>query len=219
MHKIIKSLANTTFEIDKKLFKEVEGLNSFFEDVMDRIEQRRDINPAFIDDISLLTTVTSKQLPEMKNLVKNLVWDYFDKCNFHTLTYMWLSLCEEDPEMHSDLTLVYTYRFIEAIIEAQDANVLTTETCSIIPELLMGLRISNPEANKAYEKMLLTYFDSEPAEYPTKDETLNIAKFINTSVGTTRAKSNSYTFGLLSAYLKESMMTLKDLLQYSQLLD
>jgi nucleoside-diphosphate-sugar epimerase len=146
MHKVIKSLTNTQFEFDRKLFREVEGLNSFFDDVVERLEQRRDINPAFIDDITLLTSVTAKELPELKNLVKDLVWDYFDKCNFHTLSYMWAALCEEDPQMHQDITLVYTYRFIEAIIEAQHANVLTTETCSVIPELFMALRINNPEA-------------------------------------------------------------------------
>lgn len=219
MHKVIKSLTNTQFEFDRKLFREVEGLNSFFDDVIERLEQRRDINPAFIDDITLLTSVTAKELPELKNLVKDLVWDYFDKCNFHTLSYMWAALCEEDPQMHQDITLVYTYRFIEAIIEAQHANVLTTETCSVIPELFMALRINNPEAWKAYEQMLLNYFDAEPAEYPTKDEALNIARFINSSVGPSRTKSNSYIFGLLSAYMKENMMTVRDLLEFSQLLN
>ena len=218
MHKIVKGMSNSSINVDDQTKAEVPALEQFFEDVRNRVEERREITPEFLNDASAVTQFSKEHLYDLDKALIECVYDNFDKCNLETLCFTAYSMVQgqDQDEQMDDFTKMFMFRLSELIIEGQDHLELSNEAIYVLPSLLYAVELENVEVNKATEKMLIKFYKDEEAMMPSVETLVSNMIFINKAIGTEKNEINGYFFGVMQSILSQGICELEGLYMLSK---
>lgn len=128
-------------------------------------------------------------------------------------------MLDSDPDRQKDMSLVFAHRLVEAVIDFQDYEKANSLMIKFLGRSLMYLNLTNPLFCKAYNKMLIKFF--EDAESNIQLEMSDIVYnmyFLNSTPGGYDLKVNHYFCLLLKETMVSQMFGVEDVFRLCTIL-
>lgn len=128
-------------------------------------------------------------------------------------------MLDKDPERQKDITLIFAHRLVEAVIDFQDYEIANSLMVRFLGRSLLILNLTNPLFCKAYNKMLIKFFEDQESiiQLELSDIVYNMY-FLNSTPGGYDLKVNHYLCSLLKQTMASQMFGVEDVFRLCTIL-